>query len=105
MADADSDPAGWVAEPSDWDEHFATLFARDERSGAAVAWLNEHGGPMPKGCPKTCTEHREHVYVLCYGRQVQVSDSDVGRLSPPISHYVGYTGGVPVLRIRRHGQW
>ncbi|MDQ1746704.1 MAG: hypothetical protein QOD07_967 [Frankiaceae bacterium] len=58
------------------------------------------------GCSLECDQHRGHVYVLCYGEPVQVGDSDVNvsnRMSDPISHYVGFTGGVPIKRIERHG--
>lgn len=61
----------------------------------------------PRSCPGTCRKHPEHVYILCYGRPVLVSDRDYRPCDPaanhPISHYVGHTRQVPIHRIRSHG--
>ena len=59
-------------------------------------------------CVATCSEHREHVSILCYGTPTMVRDRDYLSADPahdyPISHYVGYTRQLPpVKRIRQHG--
>ena len=59
-------------------------------------------------CSGRCSEHAEHVYILCYGQPVIVSDRDYLIADPthdyPITHYVGYTRQQPpVQRIRSHG--
>ena len=78
------------------------------RHNAAVARLERRGEVPTVGCAQHCTTHRGHVYVLCYGEPVRVGDSDVNvggtRMSEPISHYVGFTGGRPGARIERHGE-
>lgn len=62
--------------------------------------------PGERTCAPGCTEHREHVYVLCYGYPVRVADRDYLPGEPydrPISHYVGHTTQQPpVKRIRSH---
>lgn len=58
-------------------------------------------------CPQECTLHSQHVYVLCYGREVRVADSDVDGDGDEalVSHYVGWTGAKhpPKNRIATHG--
>lgn len=52
-------------------------------------------------CPNDCSEHPEHVYVICYGRPVCVSDRDHipgEEQGYPIDHYVGYTRQHPPVR-------
>src|SRR6266480_1882326 len=72
-----------------------------------------HSGTGPGPCPADCADHPGHVYVLCYGRPVMVSDRDFlpsDRRGYPVAdyvdyavtHYVGWTGARPVDRIRRH---
>lgn len=63
---------------------------------------------LQPGCQPSCTEHETHVYILCYGVPVQVSDRDYLTADPthgyPISHYVGFTTQQPpVKRVRSHG--
>lgn len=63
---------------------------------------------MHYSCPIHCQDHPEHVYILCYGQPVVVSDRDHLIADPthgyPITHYVGYTRQQPpVKRIRSHG--
>jgi hypothetical protein len=77
-----------------------------ERHNEAVERLARRGEVPTAGCSSLCEQHRGHVYVLCFGEPVHVGDSDVNvrnRMSEPIAHYVGYTGGVPIARIGRHG--
>jgi hypothetical protein len=59
-------------------------------------------------CPGECLAHRQHIYILCYGRPVLVRDRDYLRRDPskryPISHYVGWTSQLPpIKRVRQHG--
>jgi hypothetical protein len=59
-------------------------------------------------CRPDCTEHVEHVYILCYGAPTLVGDrdhlSDDPSLGYPITHYVGWTRQQPpIKRIRSHG--
>lgn len=58
-------------------------------------------------CSVRCSDHREHVYVVCYGQPTQVRDRDylVGErvFDYPISHYVGHTRGAPLRRLWTHG--
>ena len=85
---------------------FQRQAAADERHNAAVERLARRGEVATVGCSQECAQHRGHVYVLCFGEPVQVGDSDVNlhnRMSEPITHYVGYTTGVPSARIGRHG--
>jgi hypothetical protein len=62
---------------------------------------------IPESCPADCQEHRGHVYILCYGQPVVVRDCDHLHIDPtwqyPKTHYVGYTGRAPIVRIREHG--
>jgi hypothetical protein len=81
-----------------------------ERTGAAQERVATRWEVQTTGCSVDCREHPSHVYVLCYGEQVQVSDTDLNtddrtmRLSPPIKHYVGVTESAPYVRIERHAQ-
>lgn len=63
--------------------------------------------PLAPICSPRCEDHPEHVYVVCYRRPVVVNDRDylVGEqvFDYPISHYVGYTSGLPVRRLWTHG--
>lgn len=59
-------------------------------------------------CSGQCLAHRQHIYILCYGRSVLVRSRDYLRDDPsrkyPISHYVGWTGQrPPINRVRQHG--
>jgi predicted RNA-binding Zn-ribbon protein involved in translation (DUF1610 family) len=59
-------------------------------------------------CPGECLAHRQHIYILCYGRPVLVRSRDYLRDDPsrkyPISHYVGWTRQLPPIeRVRQHG--
>lgn len=61
-----------------------------------------------QGCTPTCTDHPEHVYILCLGQAIHLtgrtrypgeSDTDY-----PVTHYVGHTTATPPSRrIRNHG--
>ena len=59
-------------------------------------------------CIRDCLEHPMHCYIICYGRPVYVSDRDWARGEPhedyPIDHYVGWTGRMPIVRVREHAQ-
>jgi hypothetical protein len=62
----------------------------------------------PATCPGECLAHRQHVYILCYGKPVVVRDRDYLHDDPttgyPITHYVGWTSQLPpVKRVRQHG--
>lgn len=88
-------------EQAEWDR-----WSRDQRRSAdAAARVAARGTLDPAGCSASCTKHQAHVYVLCYGEPVSVRDTDIGRNSDPIDHYVGWTGRPPpVTRVREHGQ-
>lgn len=68
---------------------------------------------------RTCVEHNEHLYVLCYGeptvvksrdvcewdRQAFLRDFDRRHTTYPITHYVGWTGqSPPIKRVYDHGR-
>ena len=63
--------------------------------------------PLHPICSPRCEQHLGHVYVVCYGPPVTVHDRDhlVGELERdyPISHYVGFTSGLPIRRLWTHG--
>lgn len=59
-------------------------------------------------CSGECLIHRQHVYILCYGKPVIVRSRDYLRGDPsrkyPISHYVGWTRQLPPIKwVRQHG--
>jgi len=58
-------------------------------------------------CPLECTDHFEHVYILCYGQPTVINDRDYLPGDPardyPVTHYVGWTGQPPGKRIAGHG--
>jgi hypothetical protein len=65
--------------------------------------------PAITTCEPTCREHRLHIYIICYGKPVQVRDRDYLRADTdawgsgyPITHYVGFTTQLPVDRVRQH---
>lgn len=62
---------------------------------------------LSPACSVRCSDHREHVYVVCYGQPTEVRDRDylVGErvFDYPISHYVGHTKGAPLRRLWTHG--
>jgi hypothetical protein len=72
-----------------------------------------HGSPSQDTsnkaeCPGDCLAHRQHIYILCYGRPTLVRSRDYLRDDPsrryPISHYVGWTSQLPpIKRVRQHG--
>src|SRR5947209_1017647 len=64
--------------------------------------------PTRPTCPPTCTSHRQHVYVLCFGKPTRITSRDRLLRDPtrdyPVSHYVGYTAQQPPSRrIVQHG--
>ena len=65
--------------------------------------------PAVKTCEPDCREHRNHIYIICYGKPVKVRDRDYLRADGnawgsgyPITHYVGFTTQLPVDRVRQH---
>jgi hypothetical protein len=65
--------------------------------------------PAIKTCEPDCREHRNHIYIICYGKPVKVRDRDylradrqAWRSGYPITHYVGFTTQLPVDRVRQH---
>ena len=91
----------------------------DEQEELSFILAAEIGLPIPGSappddvnnegdCPGKCLAHRQHIYILCYGRPVLVRSRDYlpGDLSRkyPISHYVGWTRQrPPIERVRQHG--
>ena len=91
----------------------------DEQESVRSILAAEIGPPIPGSappddlnsqaeCPGQCLAHRQHVYILCYGRPVLVRDRDYLPGNPsrkyPISHYVGWTSQLPpIKRVRQHG--
>jgi hypothetical protein len=63
--------------------------------------------PAIKTCEPKCREHRNHIYIICYGRPVKVrdrdylhEDRDAWASGYPITHYVGFTTQRPGLSAR-----
>ncbi len=91
----------------------------DEQESVRSILAAEIGPPIPGSappddlnsqaeCPGQCLAHRQHIYILCYGRPVLVRDRDYLPGDPsrryPISHYVGWTSQLPpIKRVRQHG--
>jgi len=67
----------------------------------------ERVSSQSESCRPDCTEHPEHIYILCYGRPTIVRDRDHLIGDPthdyPITHYVGWTRQLPpIKRVRQH---
>jgi hypothetical protein len=65
--------------------------------------------PAIETCEPRCREHRNHIYIICYGKAVKVrdrdylhADRDAWGSGYPITHYVGFTTQLPVDRVRQH---
>jgi hypothetical protein len=97
-----------------WDRHLLA-FDEYEQVCESMRALTRRVLSQPPCDWRTCSEHPEHLYVICYGQTTMVKSRDWSAWDAelrechafkpyPISHYIGWTTQrPPVKRLWQHG--